>query len=59
MDHQLYLGNNIGKTKHRATGITAVGVLAPNKPRPQVGSRIRAPVIDDPGEGSRNKSGSL
>ncbi|MBD2763729.1 IS110 family transposase [Kocuria sp. cx-455] len=42
MDHQLYLGIDLGKTEHHATGITAAGTVVHDKPLPQSEPKIRA-----------------
>ena len=41
MEHQLYLGIDVGKTAHHATGITANGAVVYNKPLPQSEPKIR------------------
>ncbi|MBE8528029.1 IS110 family transposase [Amycolatopsis sp. H6(2020)] len=35
MDHQLYLGIDVGKTEHHATAITAAGTVVQDKTLPQ------------------------
>ena len=35
MDHQLYLGIDVGKTDHHATGLSAAGSVVYDKPLPQ------------------------
>lgn len=42
MDHQLYLGIDVGKTEHHATAITAVGTVVHDKTLPQSEPKIRA-----------------
>lgn len=41
-DHQLYLRIDVGKTDHHATGLSAVGSVAYDKPLPQSEPKIRA-----------------
>ena len=42
MDHQLYLGIDVGKTEHHATALTAEGTVVHDKTLPQSESKIRA-----------------
>ncbi|MEX5268730.1 MULTISPECIES: IS110 family RNA-guided transposase [Kocuria] len=42
MDHQLYLGIDVGKTEHHATALTAEGTVVHDKPLPQSEPKIRA-----------------
>ncbi|WP_270264007.1 IS110 family transposase [Kocuria marina] len=42
MDHQLYLGIDVGKTEHHATAITAEGTVVHDKTLPQSEPKIRA-----------------
>ncbi|WP_315280292.1 IS110 family transposase [Kocuria carniphila] len=41
-DHQLYLGIDVGKTDHHATGLSAAGSVVYDKPLPQSEPKIRA-----------------
>jgi len=42
MDHQLYLGIDVGKTEHHATAITAAGTVVHDKTLPQSEPTIQA-----------------
>lgn len=42
MDHQLYLGIDVGKTEHHATALTAAGTVVHDKTLPQSEPKIRA-----------------
>ncbi|WP_144930841.1 IS110 family RNA-guided transposase [Kocuria marina] len=42
MDHQLYLGIDVGKTEHHATALTAEGTVVHDKTLPQSEPKIRA-----------------
>lgn len=42
MDHQLYLGIDVGKTEHHATALTAAGTIVHDKTLPQSELKIRA-----------------
>ena len=45
-DHQLYLGIDVGKTDHHATGLSTAGSVVHDKPLPQSEPKIRALLQD-------------